>query len=59
MVRGTLGVNPILKPHGLGPKRAISYHLGWDVTYSIRAIAQPEMEECAQAHKVASEDVGS
>jgi hypothetical protein len=35
----------------LGPKRTISYHLGRNVTYGIRAIAQPEMGERAQAHR--------
>jgi hypothetical protein len=46
-----LGVDPILKPCRLGLKRTISYHLGWDITYGIRAIAQPEMEVRAQAHR--------
>ena len=45
------GVDPILKLCGLGQKRTISYHLGQDVTYGIRAIAQPEMGERAQAHR--------
>ena len=44
-------VDPILKLCGLGSKRTISYHLERDVTYGIRAIAQPEMEERAQAHR--------
>ena len=30
-----------------------------DVTYGIRAIAQPKMREHAQAHRVAREDAGS
>jgi hypothetical protein len=45
------GINPILNPCGLGPKQTISYHLGQDVTYGIKAIAQPEMGERAQAHR--------
>ena len=53
-----MGINPILKPCGFGPKWTISYHLGQDVTYGIRVIAQPEMRERAQAHRVASEDAG-
>jgi hypothetical protein len=28
----TFGVNPILKPCRLGPKRIISYNLGWGIT---------------------------
>jgi hypothetical protein len=46
-----LGVDPILQPCGLGPKQTIAYHLGWDVTYGIRAITQLEMGEHAQAHR--------
>ena len=37
------GVNPIIKPYGLSPKRTISYHLGWDFTYDIKVIAKPKI----------------
>ena len=54
-----MGVNPILKPCGLGLKQTISYHLWQNVTYGIRAIAQPEMRERAQSIGVTSEDARS
>jgi hypothetical protein len=55
-----LGVDPILKPCRLGLKRTISYHLRRDVTYGIKAIVQPEMGVCAQAHRgCTSKDAGS
>jgi hypothetical protein len=47
----SFGVNPILRPYGLGSKQIISYYLGLAVTYGIRAIAQPKMGEHAQTHR--------
>jgi hypothetical protein len=50
-------IKPILKLYRLCPKRTISYHLKRSITYGIKFETQPEMGECAQAHKVARKDV--
>jgi hypothetical protein len=39
----SFGVNLIIKKCKLDPKQTISYHLGQDITYGIKVIAQPKM----------------
>jgi hypothetical protein len=42
---------PNTKTVRVGLKRTISYHLGWNVIYGIKAIAQPKIGKHVQAHK--------